>query len=71
MSPLISNLFPLNKLISAVIALYIGVYVGRIIFNNQENHGPNSNVIRKETFYDRSLGCYKMKPVAHVCPLQS
>jgi hypothetical protein len=61
----------LNKLISVLIALCIGIYVGRIFFNSQENHGPNSNFVRKETFFDGSLGCYKMKPVAHVCPLQS
>ena len=71
MSLLISKLFPLNKLVSIIVALCIGVYMGRIIFNNQEDHGPDSNVIRKETFFDKSLGCYKMKPVAHVCPLQS
>ena len=60
-----------KKVISVLLALFIGTYVGRIIFNNQEDHGPNSNVVRKETFFDGSLGCYKMKPVAHVCPLQS
>jgi len=60
-----------KQIISVVLALWMGIRIGNIIFNRESNHGPDTNIVKKETFFGDSLGCYKMTPIAHICPLHS
>jgi hypothetical protein len=61
----------LKEIATVVIALIIGKYIGDLLFNHIDEHGPDSNVVKKN-IYKNSLGtCYVMEPIAHICPLYS
>lgn len=54
--------------ISIISALALAYIVGRWLFNKNIQHGPDSNDVKKDLYYDAHIGCYKMAPVAHICP---
>ena len=56
-------------LVFFIIGIVIGYYLNfheTIIY-----HGPNSNKIKKEIYYDKKTGtCYKLIPKIHICPIK-
>ncbi len=61
-------------LITALISVLLGFILGCIIMKYARPaaipHGPNSNYIKRMTFFDESTQqCYKFVPKPHVCPL--
>jgi hypothetical protein len=56
--------------ISILLALLISHIIGKY-FTHVTLHGPDSNDIKK-TIYKSPIGhCYKMNPIAHLCPLHT
>lgn len=60
----------LSIILALLISQLIAPYVLAVIHGNK-GHGPDSNVVKKHTYQGHGGGCYKMKPVAHICPLHS
>lgn len=52
----------------------MGLLVGYILavyFTTPEQHGPDSNVVRRDIHRDQRGGCYQFEPVAHVCGVRT
>lgn len=63
-----------KRLISVAFALFISQLVAPYVLNfmhGTREHGPDSNIVKKHIYQGHGGGCYKMKPVAHICPLHS
>jgi len=56
---------------SVILALVVSHYLGLYLFDTNIPHGPDSNDIKKDIYHDKDIGCYKMKPVAYICPFHS
>jgi len=61
----------MKQFYSVVLALFIAYYIGRWLFDNETLHGPDSNDIKKDIYHDEDIGCYKLDPVAHICPFHT
>ena len=53
--------------ISIILGFTIGVRLMKYLVPNTEEHGPDSNIIRKEIYQDQNMNCYHYEPVAHLC----
>lgn len=60
----------LSIILALLISQLLAPYIHGIVHGRNE-HGPDSNVVKKHTYQGHGGGCYKMKPVAHICPLHS
>lgn len=60
-----------KKILSVALALLIGYCIGHLAFHREIPHGPDSNDIKSEIYHDHSIGCYRMSPIAHICPFHS
>lgn len=58
------NIYLISSLI-AVLGLFLGIILKK---RSIKYHGPSSSKVRKRIFKD-SRGCFKLKPVVHVCPI--
>jgi hypothetical protein len=50
-----------------VLAYVLSGWLRRWLLGNIQ-HGPDSNDIKKNVYHDANIGCYKMVPVAYICP---
>ena len=53
-------------LITVIIGLVVGLVIGNL--RTYKEHGPDSSEIKKHIYHDNGIGCYSMKPIAHICP---
>jgi hypothetical protein len=57
-----------------ILSIFLGLLVGYILavyFTTPEQHGPDSNVVRRDIHRDQRGGCYQFEPVAHVCGVRT
>jgi hypothetical protein len=62
---------PVTKKILSVVSALILAYIIRKWQFRDIPHGPDSNNVKKNIYHDDDIGCYKMSPVAHICPFHS
>lgn len=53
--------------ISLISALMLSYVLGLWLFHRNIQHGPDSNDIKRDVYYDENIGCYKMAPIVHIC----
>ena len=53
--------------ITAITGFIIGVLIMKYLLPHTVDHGPDSNIIRKEIYQDQNMNCYHYEPVAHLC----
>lgn len=57
-----------RQLLSVVMGIGLVIMI-QIIQQEKSWHGPNSNLIRKQYYYDSNGKCFQLTPVPHVCPI--
>ena len=65
-------LYVTHILISIILGFFITPYVYDMLVKYVilEQHGPDSNIIKRHTYIDyKDKTCYKLVPVTYVCPL--
>lgn len=60
-----------RKILSIISALFLAYIIRKWQFHGEIPHGPDSNNVKKDIYHDDNIGCYKMSPVAHICPFRS
>ena len=60
----------LDIILHIIFGLTLGYLFAKAIIPPNYYVGPNSTKIRNETHRDKD-GCYRLKPVVHICPLNS
>lgn len=58
----------MKRIISVVSALILAYIVGKWAFTRHIYHGPDSNDIKRDVYYDANIGCYKITPITYICP---
>lgn len=60
------------KLCSVILGFLLGYLLVTLYFPNNPIHGPDSNQIKREIYFDQSAGsCYQMIPEMCICPIGS
>ena len=58
--------------IQYLVFFIIGIVIGYYMYFHKTiiYHGPNSNKIKKEIYYDKNTkSCYRLIPKVHICPI--
>lgn len=59
---------PFENILSTIIGLAIGFFIGYILFKKYIYHGPNSKDIVNKTYTDDNGKKYRLEPVVVICP---
>ena len=57
--------------LSGALPLIVGYYLGKVLFQEHIQHGPDSNNIKNNVYHSTDIGCYEMSPIAHICPFHA
>lgn len=56
-------------LLIIIFGFLIGVLIHKMIYHDKRPHGPDSNKIKRMTFFDETTKkCYKYEPKITFCP---
>jgi hypothetical protein len=58
----------ISIILNILIGLCIGIIIGKQLFNKIKYKGPDSNIIKKNTYEDNK-GKYKWNPKVCICPI--
>ena len=59
-----------RNILSMIFGFILGYFVIKSLYSKVTHHGPNSNEIKKQIFYNEvDQHCYRFIPKSYVCPL--